>query len=297
MAIPYFQSLMLPALKFLGELEESSTRNIVDLLALEFELTDSDRKELLTSKQPRFDNRVHWAIAHLKMAGLIERTSKAHYRITEHGNRVLKDSPPVIDLKFLRQFPEYAEHQKSNLEEDKVEVANQLPGEKLETSYQKLRSELAQEILELIRSCSPRFFENLVVDLLVAMGYGGSRKDAGQAVGQSGDGGIDGIIKEDKLGLDIVYIQAKRWTGTVGRPVVQAFAGSLDGFRAKKGVLITTSQFSQDAHDYVGKIEKKIVLIDGEQLAQFMMDFNVGVTEVATYVVKRVDLDYFGEGL
>ncbi len=144
-------------------------------------------------------------------------------------------------------------------------------------------------------SCSPRFFERLVVDLLVRMGYGGSRKDAGRAIGQSGDGGVDGIINEDRLGLDVVYIQAKRWEGTVGRPVVQAFAGSLEGFRAKKGVMITTSSFSKDAMDYVGRIEKKIVLIDGEQLAQYMIDYGVGVAEMVTYTVKRIDLDYFDE--
>ena len=158
-----------------------------------------------------------------------------------------------------------------------------------------MRHDLAQELLERVKNSSPRFFENLVVDLLVAMGYGGSKADAGQAVGRSGDGGIDGIIKEDKLGLDVVYIQAKRWEGTVGRPVVQAFAGSLEGQRARKGVLITTSQFSQDARDYVTRIEKKIVLIDGELLAQLMIDHNIGVAEVASYVVKKADLDYFGE--
>lgn len=297
MAIPDFQTLMLPVLKQLSKVEESSTRNLSDLLAVEFELTDDERKELLTSKQPRFDNRIHWAVGHLKRAGLIERTSKAHYRVAERGYQVLKENPAVLNLKFLKQFPEYLEYQKGSLVEVKEEPSNQLPEETLETSYQKLRRELAQEILELVRNCSPRFFEQLVVDLLVSMGYGGSHKDAGRAVGQSGDGGIDGIIKEDKLGLDVVYLQAKRWAGTVGRPVVQAFAGSLDGFRAKKGVLITTSQFSQDAHDYVSRIEKKIVLIDGEQLAQLMIDYDIGVAEVARYVVKKIDLDYFGEGL
>ncbi|WP_347402407.1 restriction endonuclease [Corallococcus macrosporus] len=167
--------------------------------------------------------------------------------------------------------------------------------EVLEESYQELRRRLAEELLERIKACDPRFFEKLVVDLLVTMGYGGSRKDAGQAVGQSGDEGIDGIIKEDRLGLDVVYIQAKRWNNTVGRPVVQAFAGSLEGQRARKGVLITTSDFSREARDYVKHIEKKIVLIDGEELAKLMIDSGVGVTEVATYTVKRLDLDYFGD--
>ena len=173
------------------------------------------------------------------------------------------------------------------------EIDGQTPEEAFEASYQELRRSLANDLIEHIMGCPPKFFEGLVVDLLVAMGYGGSRRDAGQAIGQSGDGGIDGIIKEDKLGLDVVYIQAKRWSGTVGRPVVQAFAGSLEGQRARKGIMIATSQFTQDARDYVGRIEKKIVLIDGEQLAQLMIDHGIGVAEVLNYTVKRVDLDYF----
>jgi restriction system protein len=167
--------------------------------------------------------------------------------------------------------------------------------EVLESAYQRLRRELADELLQTVRAATPAFFEHLVVDLLVAMGYGGSLKDAGQAVGRTGDDGVDGIIKEDRLGLDAVYIQAKRWTAVVGRPEVQAFAGSLEGHRARKGVFITTSQFSKDAGEYVTRIEKRIVLIDGEQLAQLMMDFGVGVTEVDTYKVKKLDRDYFEE--
>ncbi|HEY3244186.1 MAG TPA: restriction endonuclease, partial [Phycisphaerae bacterium] len=161
--------------------------------------------------------------------------------------------------------------------------------------YQGLRRAVAQDLLERVKRCSPTFFEKLVVDLLVAMGYGGSRKDAGQAVGSARDGGIDGIIKEDRLGLDAVYLQAKRWDAAVGRPTVQAFAGSLEGHRARKGVLITTSAFTSDAREYVERIEKKIVLIDGEQLAQLMIDYDVGVTEAVVYKVKKPDADYFGE--
>ena len=165
----------------------------------------------------------------------------------------------------------------------------------MDAGYQEMRRDLSQELMNRIKSSSPRFFEHLVVDLLVAMGYGGSRKDAGEAVGQSGDGGIDGIIKEDMLGLDAIYLQAKRWDGTVGRPVVQAFAGSLEGHRARKGVLITTSQFSPEALDYVTRIEKKIVLIDGEDLAKLMIDFGIGVAAEASYEIKRLDTDYFEE--
>ncbi len=169
------------------------------------------------------------------------------------------------------------------------------PSELLESSYQGLRQALADELLERIEKASPRFFERLVVDLLVAMGYGGSRADAGQAVGRSGDDGIDGIIKEDRLGLDFVYVQAKRWDQAVSRPLVQAFAGSLEGQRARKGVFITTSRFTREAEEYVTRIEKRIVLVDGERLAQLMIDHGVGVADVASYHVKRVDLDYFDE--
>lgn len=158
-----------------------------------------------------------------------------------------------------------------------------------------MREALAQELLQQVKRCSPGFFEQLVIDLLVAMGYGGSRQDAAQAIGKPGDGGIDGLIKEDKLGLDVVYVQAKRWENTVGRPVVQAFAGSLEGRRARKGILITTSGFSKDALEYVQVIDKKIVLMDGEALAENMIEYGVGVTEIGRYVLYKLDLDYFEE--
>ena len=302
MAVPDYQSLMLPLLKITNDGKEHGFSEVVDALALQFRLTDDDRKELLPSgTQTRFENRVRWAQAYMKKAGLLENPRRGKFRITERGMKVLKENHTGINAKFLRQFPEFLEFQKVSRQdtgqeqEEKDEVIVQTPEESLESSYQNLRRALGQELLERSRSCSPRFFEQLVVDLLVAMGYGGSRQDAGQAVGQSGDEGIDGIIKEDKLGLDVVYVQAKRWERTVGRPDVQAFAGSLEGQRARKGVLITTSQFSQDAKDYVGKIEKKIVLIDGDQLAQLMIDHGIGVTQVANYTIKKIDLDYFGD--
>jgi restriction system protein len=169
------------------------------------------------------------------------------------------------------------------------------PQEALEESFKLLRASLAQDLLERIKAASPSFFENLVVELLVSMGYGGSREDAGEAVGRSGDGGIDGIIKEDRLGLDFIYVQAKRWNATVGRPDIQAFAGSLEGQRARKGVFITTSQFTREAYDYVSRIEKRIVLIEGAELAELMIDYGVGVTEVATYQIYRLDADYFDD--
>jgi restriction system protein len=301
MAVPDFQSLMLPLLRITGDKQEHSIPETIDLLAEEFGLTDEERKELLPSgRQSRLDNRIGWARTYLKKAGLLEGAGRGRFRITERGLQVLKDKPARIDMRFLDQFPEYVHFRSLSREAEEADgkdaEVNQTPEEVLELSYQNLRRTLAQELLERIMKCSSRFFESLVVDLLVAMGYGGSRKDAGEAVGQSGDGGIDGIIKEDKLGLDVVYIQAKKWEGTVGRPIVQTFAGSLEGQRARKGILITTSKFSQEAEDYVKRIEKKIVLIGGEQLAQLMIDHGVGVTEVASYAVKKVDLDYFGDG-
>ncbi len=216
----------------------------------------------------------------------------------------MRSNPPEINNHFLRQFSEFLEFQNGTSTDETVLTSRgqdldrheQTPEEILEASYSDLRRALADELLERIKGCSPKFFERLVVELVVAMGYGGSRVDAGQAIGQSGDDGIDGIINEDRLGLDIIYLQAKRWEGTVGRPVVQAFAGSLEGQRARKGILITTSRFSQEAKEYVTRIEKKIILIDGERLADLMIDFNIGVTEVNSYVVKKADLDYFDAG-
>ena len=299
MAVPDYQSLMLPILKIASDGSEHTLGEVSEKLALEFKLSDTDRKELLpTGLQPRFGNRVGWARTYLKKAGLLESPGRGRIRITERGLGLLKRHPAQVNTKLLREFPEFLEFQKATRSSSKpedLEGTDQTPEELLEASYQALRRGLAQELLERIRNCSPEFFEKLVVDLLLTMGYGGSRKDAGQAVGQSGDGGVDGVIKEDKLGLDVVYIQAKRWDATVGRPIVQGFAGSLEGFRARKGVLITTSKFTEDAKDYANRIEKKIVLIEGEQLAQLMIDHGIGVTEEAAYVVKKIDTDYFDE--
>lgn len=304
MAVPDYQSIMLPLLYVAGDGQEHSINDVIDILASEFRLTESERRELLPSgRQFRFDNRVHWARTYLKQAGLLQSTGRGKFVITERGMSILESNPVAINRKYLEQFPEFIEFQSRAKQNFEISPVNEIddhvdetPEEVLEASYQSLRLDLAQELLDKVLICSPRFFEKLVVDLLVAMGYGGSRKDAGKAIGQSGDGGVDGIINEDRLGLDTVYIQAKRWESTVGRPIVQAFAGSLEGFRAKKGVMITTSRFSKDAWDYVERIEKRIVLIDGEQLTQFMIDYGVGVAEVSTYVVKKMDLDYFGDG-
>jgi|CXWL01.1.fsa_nt_gi restriction system protein len=301
MTVPDYQSFMLPLLKAVNDGKEYSLGEVVDTLAEQFKLSDEDRNELIPSgKKTRLNDRVGWAQTYLRKAGLLERTGRGRFRVTERGHEVLKSNPDKINVKFLEQFPTFVEFRTLSRQDIKPDVEaevtdlDQTPEELLGASYQTIKRNLAQELLERVKKCSPSFFERLVVELLVSMGYGGSFEDA-QAVGRSGDGGIDGIIKEDKLGLDVVYIQAKKWDGTVGRPVVQAFSGSLDGQRAKKGVLITTSQFSQDAKDYVSRIDKKIVLIDGEQLTQLMIDHGIGVAEVATYIVKKMDLDYFGE--
>ncbi|MHB0912452.1 MAG: restriction endonuclease [Armatimonadota bacterium] len=298
MPIPDYQELMLPLLELAGDGKEHKLSDAIEVLAKELNLTDEERKEKLPSgRQERFVNRVGWARTGLKMAGLIEYVRRGVFRITVRGLEVLQSSPKNIDVDFLRQFPEF----ESYLTPEKEKIAEttkqtlETPEEVLEDSYQNLHDELAQDLLERVHRMPPKLFEMLVVDLLVAMGYGGSRKDAGKAVGQSGDGGIDGIIKEDKLGLDAVYMQAKRWQSPVGRPVVQGFAGSLEGQRAKKGVLITTSQFTPDALDYIQRIEKKIVLIDGKQLSDLMIENGIGVAQVANYTICKIDIDYFGE--
>ena len=302
MAIPDYQSLMLPLLQYAGDGEEHSLRAAIDGLGEKLGLSEEDRKELLPSgRQATFDNRVGWARTYMKKAGLLESTRRGCFRITDRGQKVLQGNPDRIDVSFLNEFDEFREFRKRDAEggitEPESSAADDAtPEEALEKAYLSLRRDLAQEILQTVKQMSADFFERLVVDLLVSMGYGGSRKEAGQAMGKAGDEGIDGIIKEDRLGLDIIYIQAKRWTdNVVGRPEVQKFAGALQGKRAKKGIFLTTSSFSRDALEYVSMIESKIILIDGKQLAELMMDHGVGVTPVAAYEIRRLDSDYFSE--
>jgi len=299
--IPDFQTIMLPLLVMFKDGEAKSTTDMYSELTDHFRLTELERTERLPSgNQTRFQNRVGWARTHLKKAGLLERIGSGLYRISPRGKEVLASAPPKIDVHFLDQFEghlEFRKARKPKIETQELEPghADQTPKEILERAYETLRGSLGEEILEKVRQAPPIFFEQLVVELLLKMGYGGSRQDAGSAIGRAGDGGIDGIIKEDKLGLDVIYIQAKRWASTVGRPEIQAFVGSLEGHRANKGVFITTSHFSPDAKDYVTRIGKKIVLIDGEQLSEMMIDHDVGVTTEDSYVVKRIDSDYFSE--
>jgi restriction system protein len=289
MSVPDYQSLMLPVLKTVLDGKEHKFRDIIETLAIEFRLNDEDRKELLPSgQQPIFDNRVGWAKTYLKKAGLVDSPRRATIVITQRGLEVLHQKPSGINVKFLRRFPEFIEFQtsKRDEEESQEEILKQTPEETFENAYLRIRKSLSQELLSKVINLSPSFFERLVVELLVKMGYGGSIKDAGRAIGKTGDEGIDGTIKEDKLGLDIIYIQAKRWQqgNVVGRPEIH-----------KKGIFITTSSFTKDALEYNPKNETKIVLIDGEKLTQYMIDYNLGVTTQQAYEIKRLDNDYFGE--
>ena len=234
MAIPDYQSIMLPLLKFAGDQEEHSLRQAIDSLAQEFQLSDEERKQLLPSGQQEvFNNRVAWTRTYMKKAGLLDSTRRGYFRITDRGVSVLTKNPPKINIHFLEQFEEFrhfraVRHKKEEKEQgQEAEIQETTPEEALETAYQSLRDDLGSDLLQQIKSSSPSLFEKIVVELLVKMGYGGSRQDAGRAIGKSGDEGIDGIIKEDRLGLDIIYIQAKRWENTVGRPEIQKFAGAL----------------------------------------------------------------------
>jgi restriction system protein len=299
MSIPDYQSIMLPLLEFARDEREHTVREAIEFLAAQFGLTEQERKMLLPSgQQAIFDNRVGWARTYLKKAGLLESPRRGYFRITSQGLEILKAKPMRIDVPFLEQFPEFVEF-RSRRREAKFtnlpEEVQETPEEVLERAYQDLRRELARELLDYVKKCSPRFFEQLVIDLLVRMGYGGSREDAARAIGRTGDEGIDGIINEDRLGLDTLYIQAKRWDGVVGRPEVQRFAGALQGQRARKGILITTSHFSEEAREYAARIDSKIVLIDGERLAELMIDYGVGVSKVTSYEIKKIDQDYFTE--
>jgi len=302
MPIPDYQTCMLPLLQFLADGNEHSLRETEEALAVVFGLTPADRAERLPSgQQGIFINRIGWARTYLKKAILIESPRRAVFCITERGKQVLANKPTRIDAKYLEQWPEFIEFRDSSRTGQDPELSTDsttpatTPEESLELAYLGLREQLSQEILAKVLSCSPTFFEQLVVELLVKMGYGGSRKDAGQRIGQTGDGGIDGIIKEDRLGLDTIYIQAKRWQGTVGRPEIQKFVGALQGQRAKKGVFITTSTYSSDAVAYASNIETKVVLINGKQLSELMIDFEVGVSVSASFTVKKIDSDYFEE--
>jgi restriction system protein len=294
---------MLPFLKNIQSGKEYSTKEIIEILSSEFALTEEElNQDLPSGVQKTFYNRVFWAKAHLKMAGLIENIRRGCFKITDEGQKVLKQNPNGINLRFLKQIPTYRDYisrskDENSNEDSDINNENELetPEEIIEKNFLKVRKNLSLELLSKVKESSASFFENLVVELLVKMGYGGAIKESGKTTGRSGDEGIDGIIKEDKLGLGIIYIQAKKWEGVVGRPEIQKFVGALAGQGAKKGVFITTAKFTKEARDYQPRNETKIVLIDGQQLADFMIDYDLAVSPTNKFIIKRIDNDYFDE--
>jgi restriction system protein len=307
MAIPDYQTLMLPLLKCFSDKTEKTLHQVSIVLAKEFSLNPDELEVLLPSgAQTVFYNRIGWARTYLKKAGLLDIPKRGLCKITTAGLKVLDTPPKRIDVKYLEQFEGFIAFRDSH----KVEVNSQskpvvaqqsfleqTPEESLESAHQTLRLKLLDDLLVEVKLRSPKFFENLVVELIVAMGYGGSRAQAGKAVGKTGDNGIDGIISQDKLGLENIYLQAKRYaTGSVGEGDIRDFKGALDAKGAKKGVFITTSYFTEAAKIAADKsLNYKIVLIDGERLAELMIEHNLGVSTAVTYELKKVDTDFFSE--
>lgn len=309
--IPSYEEMLLPLLRCLEDGRDHSLDEVRDYLANHFAVTPEERRELAPSgRQKLLDSRVSWAQTYLNKALLIERPRHAVYRITERGREVLRQNPTSINVEFLKQYPEFrkffrptSKHKRrdrNSLNVRRRPMANtngrdQTPEEALEQSYQSLREARVTEILERLLEVSPARFEQIVVDVLLAMGYGGSRPEAGRAIGRTGDGGVDGLVDEDRLGLDRIYVQAKRWRDSVPVAAVSAFAGALMAHQTSKGVFITTSDFTKEARAYVSKIDKRIALVDGKQLAGFMFDYGVGMIDEARYIVKKLDPDYFAD--
>lgn len=299
MAIPDFQSLMLPMLELCDDGEQHKVNLLVEQLAERFHLSATDRDQPLSSGQRVIYNRTHWAASYLAKAGLLRRSARGSVEITERGREVLSSRPDRVDIRLLERYPEFAAFRARARQPTVSAVATdsgQDPEELLDSTYTSLRGTVEADLLDHVLASSPTFFERLVLDLLIAMGYGGARPaDAARHVGRSGDDGIDGVIDEDRLGLDAVYIQAKRWAPDhpVRRPDLQGFAGSLEGQRATKGVFLTTSRFTPDAREYVERISRRVVLIDGAALARLMYDHRIGVRDHRTYEVRRVDSAYF----
>jgi len=299
---------MRPMLEVLSDGEQRDTVELRDELAGRFDVSADERAQLLPSGTARlYDNRVAWAYTHLKHAGAIERVGRAVYRITPRGSKLLAENPERIDLKVLSQFPELVAFRRGGkgkkrkaevLEATEALDAERSPIERMAEARADHEAQLAAALMARLRECDPTFFEQLVLKVLVAMGYGGSEEEAAEHLGQSGDGGVDGVIHEDRLGLDRIYVQAKRRTeGSVGRPEVQAFVGALDGKGANKGVFITASRFSTEAQEWADRLARSVVLIDGERLAELMIRFGVGVTTRETFPVQEIDEDFFLEEL
>lgn len=300
MAVPGFQKFMLPVLQFCADGKEHNLQEIVEAMKLKFNISAEDASEIISSgKQTVLNNRVTWTRTYLIKAGLLKFTRRTYCCITDRGRQVLKTNPANIDVRFLKQYPEFLEFHTKRKEKqvngakEGLEKEPTTPDERMNEAYQEIRDSLAQQLIINLLQCPPERFEQIVVDLLVKMGYGGSWLDAARAVGQSGDEGIDGIIDEDRLGLDSIYIQAKRWQDSVGRPEIQKFVGALMGKKARKGIFITTSAFSNEAQAFARGIEYRIVLMDGKRLANLMIDYGIGVSDVSTYHIRRVDSDYF----
>lgn len=304
MAIPTYERIMLPLLEVLKDNKTYTNNECINILAKKLNITEEEKSLCFSSGKKRvFYDRVNWAKTYMKKAGLVEAPRRGAVRITELGLELLKENPKELKSKDLLRYDNFYEFvSSSNREENHnennvVSLNEKTPSEEIANAFENLKTSLADEILEKINSCSFEFFEKLVIELLIKMGYGGSREEAGRATKKTGDEGIDGIINEDRLGLDSIYIQAKRWKDTVvGRPEIQKFSGALDTPGASKGIFITTSTFSKEAREYVKAINtKNIVLIDGMQLAQYMIEFNVGVSVESIYEVKKIDIDYFIE--
>lgn len=300
MTVPKFQEFMLPMLKLAGDGQVWKLADARQNLANNFDLPDEQREELLPSgRQTRLANRVAWAKVYLEQGGLLVSPKRAYFQITDRGRDVLENPPAEITIQFLSRYPEFQEFRNRSSKSNDKKATNtnesETPEEALESAYATIRKNLASELLERVLSSSPLFFERLVIELLLRMGYGRADETASEHVGQPGDEGIDGVIAEDRLGLEMVYLQAKRWQGTVGRPEIQKFVGALHGRRARKGVFITTGTFSNEAAAYVHTIDPKVALVDGRQLAEYMIDFNVGVSVGQSFEIKRIDSDYFEE--
>ena len=297
--IPDFQSIMLPILKSFKEGEIKSSKELRLNMVNYFKITEEEQKEKIPSgKQFTYSNRIAWAISYLKMAELIFSPKRGSYRITEEGVNVLKNPPEKITISFLKQFENFSKNRNperdESIEQDK-QITEKTPDELIEIGYKQIKNELSLQLLNQIKDDSPYFFEKLVLDLLLKMGYGGSEMDNGELTQKGSDEGIDGIIKEDRLGLDKIYIQAKKWENNVGRPEIQKFVGALQGKRAKKGIFITTSTFSKDAYDYAQNLDVAVILIDGKKLAEYMIENELGVTLKQNYKIFNIDSDYFIE--
>ena len=303
MAVPDFQTIMRPMLAMLADDQDHSVKQIRERLADHFALTQDELEAMLPSGRAKtFANRVGWATTYLYQTGLLERPNRAVYRITARGHEILAQNPTRVDLSVLSQFEELRAFRATSPTtgskpttdvESEPSGAEHTPEEQIDVAYRLLRSALAAEVLERVMEQSPAFFEQLVLDVLRAMGYGGTHEDAASRLGQSGDEGIDGVIREDELGLDLIYVQAKRWQNPVGRPDIQKFFGALHGKRASKGVFITTSSFTAEASAFAESVTPRVILVDGKELARLMIEYGVGVTSSRRYEIKRIDLDYF----